>query len=337
MLLRPATFLISVLGIGAAHCLAAAGAEAKPAAPASANGLKVERDIHYVPDGDAAEVLDLYLPEQPAGKPLPLVIWVHGGGWCAGSKAGVQVAFLEKQGYAVASVEYRFSQKAVFPAQIEDCQAAIRFLRANSAKYNIDPAHIGVGGDSAGGHLVALIGTSGGRKAFPAIGGNEDQSDKVQAVCDFYGPTDFSSVVTQAKEDEAHGGVKNIYKFNTAADPYSSLIGASLADASKAEAVSPVHYVSKDAPPFLILHGTADVHVPFAQSVELAEKLKAAGVPVVLQKFPGGGHGGLAFHQPAVHELIQHFFDKNLKGMDEKVEALPEALVTVSPAPAPRP
>ncbi|MGA2497121.1 MAG: prolyl oligopeptidase family serine peptidase, partial [Tepidisphaeraceae bacterium] len=181
--------------------------------------------------------------------------------------------------------------------------------------------------------LVALLGTAGGTKVFAPVGGNEDQSDRVQAVCDFYGPTDFNTVMAQAAADT----VKNIYKFNTPSDPYSGLIGVDLgADKQKGEAVSPVHYVGKDNPPFLILHGTADVHVPFAQSVELADALRQAGVTVTLQKFPSGGHGGPVFQKPAVRELIKTFFDKHLKGMDVKVDPLPDADVTVAP-PAAKP
>jgi len=228
--------------------------------PKGIPGVHVERDIAYVPDGDPSQKLDIYLPEKPSEKPLPLVVWVHGGGWRGGNKAGCPLTYLVPHGYAVASVEYRFSQKAVFPAQIQDCQAAIRFLRANAKKYNIDPDHVGVGGDSAGGHLSALIGTSGGTKTVAPIGGNDDLSDRVQAVCDFYGPADFNKVMAQAAEDK----VKNIYAFNTPKDPYSSLIGVPLgSDKAKGDAVSPVHFVSKDDPPFLILHGTADAQVPF--------------------------------------------------------------------------
>ena len=299
--------------------------------------MKVEHDLQYVPGGDAAQTLDLYLPEKAPDKPLPLVVWVHGGGWRGGSKAGCPAVFLVGRGYVVASVEYRFSQKAVFPAQIQDCQAAIRWLRANAAKYHIDPDHVGVWGASAGGHLVALLGTAGGKKAFSPVGGNEDQSDRVQAVCDWFGPTDFSTVIEQAKADETEHGVKNIYPFNTPKDPYSGLIGANLDDKGKADAVSPVHYVTKDNPPILIMHGTADVHVPFAQSVEFADALKKAGVDVILQKFPGGGHGGPAFTLPAVRDLIEAFFDKTLKGADVKVEALPDEAVTVkSPTTKPK-
>ncbi len=192
-------------------------------------------------------------------------------------------------------------------------------------KYNLDSNHIGVWGGSAGGHLVSLLGTAGGKKAFAPIGGNEEQSDRVQAVCDLFGPADFNTVVQQAEADKT---VKNIFKFNTPSDPYSCLIGANLSDKAKSVAVSPAHYVSHDNPPFLILHGTKDALVPFAQSEEFAAALKAKGVPVSLQRFPGGGHGGPMFSKPAVNALIGKFFDKYLKGMNVKIELVPESELT---------
>lgn len=301
----------------------------RPSLPPSFVG---EYDVKYVPDGDEAQSLDVYYPESRAEKPLPLLVWIHGGGWSGGSKA--QPPFLNEleRGYVVASVEYRFSQKAKFPAQIQDCQAAIRWLRANAEQYSIDPERVGVGGASAGGHLSALVGTSGGQKAFAMIGGNEDQSDRVQAVCDIFGPTDFWTVITQADEDK---NVKNIFKWNNG-DPYSNLIGGKLGeDKEKCEAVSPVRYVSKDSPPFLILHGDKDALVPYAQSVELADLLAKAGVEVMLQRFPGAGHGGPAFGLPAVGQLTNSFFDKHLKGVDTKIEPLPDSDVTVKPAETP--
>ena len=291
-------------------------------------GIKMEKDIAYIEGGDVAQKLDLYVPEKPADKPLPLIVHIHGGGWIGGNKFPCPVAAMVLRGYAVASVEYRFSQKAKFPAQIQDCQAAIRWLRAHAKQYNFDTEHLGAIGGSAGGHLSALVGTSGGKKAFPPIGGNEEQSDKVQAVCDIFGPADFSTVVQQAAEDK---NVKNIFEFNTPKDPYSSLIGANLDDKPKADAVSPVHCVSKDNPPFLILHGTHDTLVPFAQSQELLAALKAQGVEAWLQALPGSGHGGPAFGKPAVTNLTQNFFDKYLKGADAKIELVPEAQVAIEP------
>jgi len=300
-------------------------------APASAQlpaGIKMEKDISYIPDGDEAQKLDLYLPEKAADKPLPLVVHIHGGGWIGGSKYPCAVAPMVLRGYAVASVEYRFSQKAKFPAQIQDCQAAIRWLRAHAEEYHLDAEHVGVVGGSAGGHLSSLVGTAGGKNAFPKIGGKEEQSDRVQAVCDIFGPSDFSTVVQQAADDK---NVKNIFQFNTPADPYSSLIGTKLDDKVKADAVSPVHYVSKDNPPFLILHGTHDTLVPYAQSEEFAAALKEKGVTVWLQKIPGAGHGGPAFNKPGVIQLMQDFFDKYLKGADVQITLVPEAEVAVEP------
>lgn len=291
-------------------------------------GIKMERDLSYIDGGDEAQRLDIYLPEKPSDTPLPLIVHIHGGGWKAGNKFPCPVVGMVYKGYAVASIEYRFSQKAIFPAQIQDCQAAIRWLRAHAKKYGFDTERIGVIGGSAGGHLSALVGTAGGKSAFPPIGGNEDQSDRVQAVCDIFGPADFTTVMKHAAEDQ---NVKNIFAFNTPSDPYSSLIGTRLDDKPKAQAVSPVHYVTKDNPPFLILHGTHDTLVPYEQSVQLAAALKEKGIPVWLQTIPGGGHGGPAFSNAKVLQLTQDFFDKHLKGTEVEIKLVPEAELAVKP------
>jgi len=283
------------------------------------DGIKIVSSLQYVANGDPAQVLDLYLPKKTDGKPLPLIIWIHGGAWKGGDRFHGSAVPMATHGYAVAAIEYRFSQKALFPAQIQDCQAAVRWLRANAATYGIDPDHIGVWGSSAGGHLAALVGTAGGSKAFPAVGGNETVSDRVQAVCDFYGPADFTTVVDQAAKEP----VKNIFRFNTPDDPYSALIGNPLGDNDKSRAVSPVTYVSTDDPPFIIFHGSNDALVPFAQSVEFDAALRKAGVGSTLQRVPGAGHGGAEFRLPVVRKLILCFFDKHLKGTQVKIEALP--------------
>lgn len=308
----------------------------KPAAKTSADektaeqfrpGILLERNISYIPDGDDAQRLDIYRPENSAEKPLPLVVHIHGGGWQGGSKFPCPVAGMAAQGYVVASIEYRFSQKARFPAQIQDCQAAIRWLRANAKTYNIDTEHVGVVGGSAGGHLSALVATSGGKDAFPKIGGHDDQSDRVHCVIDIFGPTNFATVMEQAENDK---NVRNIFKFNTPSDPYSSLIGVGLnEDKAKTAAVSPVTYVSEDNPPTLILHGTHDTLVPYAQSEELAAALKARGVPVWLQTLPGSGHGGGNFGKPQIVLLMQNFFDKYLKGSDVDFQLVPESEVSI--------
>jgi acetyl esterase/lipase len=335
----PRRLLIPVLILALSVAVGSSAADQKdvPQLPKSEvkNGVRIERDIAYVADGDPSQRLDLYVPEHPGSdKPLPLLVWVHGGGWLAGTKNDNPGARFAVSGeYASASIEYRFSNKAIFPAQIQDCQAAIRFLRANARKYNLDAGHIGVWGGSAGGHLVALLGTAGGADAFAKIGEGRDQSDRVQAVIDIFGPADFSAVKRQVAEDKT---VKNIFNFEDMSSPYAKLFGAKPGDLPELEkSASPVTFVSKDDPPFLIVHGTADTLVPYAQSTELADALKGAGVDVVLQPVPGAGHGGPQFMSPAANRLYKNFLDKHLKGADVKVEALSaEQLMPPPAAPA---
>ncbi len=291
-------------------------------------GVTWDFDVPYIKDGDPAQRLDIYYLQQAPKEPLPLIVHIHGGGWMGGSKYPCDVRMMTAQGYIVASVEYRFSQVAKFPAQIQDCQAAIRWLRANAKRYHIDPEKVGVIGGSAGGHLSALVGVTGGKKIFPPIGENQDMSDAVQCVCDIFGPKNFASVIEQAERDK---NVKNIFKFNTPSDPYSELIGAKLSDKEKTAAVSPITYVDQNSPPTLILHGTHDALVPYAQSEEFEAAMKKSGAPVWLQKFPGAGHGGGAFGKPPAVLLMKHFFDKHLKDEDVKFALVPEAELAQEP------
>ena len=144
-----------------------------------------------LPAGHERNRLDLYLPEKVKGR-LPVVVWIHGGAWMEGSKDDCPAVPFAAEGCAVASINYRLSQHAIFPAQIQDCKAAIRWLRANADKYHLDPDHIGVWGASAGGHLVALLGTTAAVKEFEGRGGNLDQSSRVQCVLDWYGPSELT-------------------------------------------------------------------------------------------------------------------------------------------------
>ena len=198
----------------------------------------------------------------------------------------------------MASINYRLSQHALFPAQIEDCKAAIRWLRANAAKYNLDPDHIGVWGVSAGGHLVALLGTTGGVKEFEGKGGNLDQSSRVQASSTGAGRPDLATMGKLADKPDT---------------VVARLIGGPAQEnKEKARKASPITYVGKDAAPFLIMHGDKDDLVPLAQSEVLAEALKKAGVEVKLQVVKGSGHGGPAFISPESRKLIEDFFAKHL-------------------------
>jgi acetyl esterase/lipase len=271
--------------------------------PRIPDGVKVERDVEYARAGDTALLLDLYRPES-AAEALPLVVWVHGGGWRAGDKANNPALPLSGRGYVVASINYRLTDVAHFPAQIEDCRAALRFLRANAAKYNIDPKRVGVWGGSAGGHLVALLGTAGDVTKWDRVGGHADQSARVQAVCDYYGPANFDV-------ETMPGGSKG------PDSPVGKLLGGPV-DERKEEArqASPVHYISADDPPFLILHGEDDKTVSIEQSELLESALKKAGVEATFVRVKNAGHGFRPGSDPSpeqIRDLVVAFFDKHLK------------------------
>jgi acetyl esterase/lipase len=274
-------------------------AEAQQARPKVPDGTKIHRDLEYVPGGHERQRLDLYLPEKPDGL-LPVIVWVHGGGWLGGSKEGGGPALpLVSKGYAVAAINYRLSQDATFPAQIEDCKTAIRWLRAHAKEYHLAADHIGVWGASAGGHLVALLGTSGDVKDLEGKQGNLDQSSRVQAVVDWFGPTDLTKMA--GSHDQPYS-------------PEARLLGGAVQEnKEKAARASPITYVAKDNPPFLILHGDRDPTVPFGQSELMAEALKKAGVEVTLQPVKGAGHGGREFSSAENLKLIEEFLDRHLK------------------------
>ncbi len=203
--MRKALLASSVIVLSLIHAAAAQVAAPRQRPPRMPPGVKVLRDLEYVAGGHERNKLDLYLPEEDPEAARPLVVWIHGGGWQNGSKDRCPLVRLVPQGFVVASINYRLSQHAVFPAQIEDCRAAIRWLRANAAKYHIDPARVGVSGASAGGHLVALLGTSAEMKEWDGVGGNADQSSRVQAVVDLFGPADFTNFRSRRNNPDSIG------------------------------------------------------------------------------------------------------------------------------------
>lgn len=269
--------------------------------------VKAERNIPYVENGHPNQVLDIFLSEQPSDKPLPLMIWIHGGAWMGGDQASPPVLYLVKQGFAVASIQYRFSQDALWPAQAYDCKAAIRFLRANARKYNIDPDHFGVGGDSSGGHLAAFVGTSGDVKEMEGDLGNTNVSSRVQAVVDWFGPTDVTLMGQQA-------GPHSPIQHDTPDSPESRLLGGPVEEKRDlAKTANPLTYIDKNDPPFLIMHGDNDQLVPLGQSVILAKALIDAGVEVTMKTIHGAGHEGPEFRTPESQRLIEEFLSRNLK------------------------
>jgi len=277
-------------------------AQPRPSRAAGApEGVTIHRDLAYATNGHARQKLDLYLPKE--GKLLPLIINIHGGAFRGGSKEiGVPVDYLAL-GYGLASINYRLSQHAIFPAQIEDCKAAVRWLRANAAKYNLDPDRFAAWGSSAGGHLAAMLGTSGDVKEFE-VGENLGVSSRVHAVVDYFGPTDF----LQMDDHRLPRG-----QLHAPADsPESLLVGGPIQESQEKTAkANPINYVTKNAPPFLICHGDRDPLVPHHQSELLEAALKKAGVAVTFYLAPGAGHG--QFHDPRVPELTREFLAKYLK------------------------
>lgn len=269
------------------------------------SGVRQLRDLAYVAGGHERQKLDLYLPER--GAKLPLIVWVHGGAWRGGSKEACPAVPFVRDGYAVASVNYRLSQHAVFPAQIEDCKAAIRWLRGHAGEYGIDPERIGVWGSSAGGHLVALLGTAGDDSQFDK-GAHLNFSSRVQAVCDWFGPTDF----TQMNKFESN------IDHDAAGSPESLLVGGPIQqNKDKTARANPITYVTKDDPPFLIMHGDKDPLVPVNQSELLYAALRQSGVEVTFHVVQGAGHGfGGPNLDPAIpqscNRMVREFFAKRL-------------------------
>lgn len=281
------------------HAQEKAKQPARPKAQAP-EGTKTTRDIKYVPDAGQRQTLDLYVPAN-AGNPLPLIIYIHGGGWQGGSKNDGLPLPLLSQGYAVACVNYRLSNLGVFPAQIQDCKEAVRWLRSNAKEHGLDANRFGAFGPSAGGHLVALLATTGDETFPPLQASTKSVSTKLHAVCDWFGPADF-----------LHWGDSN-EPSREAKGPIFKLFGGSVADKLElAKQASPVTHATKSATPLLIMHGDKDPVIPLQQSEVLSAALKQAGADVTLHVVKGAGHGN-GFLEPEVLSTMDAFFAKHLK------------------------
>jgi len=262
-------------------------------------GVSVLRDLEYKAPFARPLGLDLYRPEKFEGR-LPVVVWVHGGGWKNGSKEGCPAKWLAQRGFAVASISYRLTHDAQWPAQIDDCRSAVRWLRKNARRYRLDPDHIGAWGSSAGGHLVAIMGTIDAQKG-------EAVSSRVQAVCDWFGPTDLLTM--PPNNVSATRTIEQVRKSNGA-----KLLGATVRDIpEKAKEASGLYHVSSDDPPFLVMHGDEDTGVPIRQSERFVAALKKAKVPVTYHVVKGAGHGGKLFKTDEVNAMIVKFFNATLK------------------------
>ena len=270
--------------------------------------VDIQTDVEYAKAGDVSLKLDLYKPKSESAKPRPCLVWIHGGGWQGGNKssgAGRVAPYVASGDYVGVSVGYRLTDVAIWPAQIHDCKAAIRYVRANADKLGIDPNKIGVWGSSAGGHLVSLLGTSGDVKEVEGDLGATGVSSRVACVVNYCGPSDFIAFGLDAPNLSNPGG------------PVYKLFGGAPKDkADAAKQASPVTYITKDDPPFLTVHGTDDKTVPLDQAQRLHDAEKKAGVDTTFVKIVGGGHG---FGGPEVEARVRSFLDKHLLGKEVTV------------------
>jgi acetyl esterase/lipase len=274
----------------------------------------ISTDVTYAenPSSDRQK-LDIYIPK--GNELMPCLVWIHGGAWLAGSKDGLaqEIDTLLHHGYVVASIGYRLSSEAIFPSQIYDCKAAIRFLKANALKYKIDTARIAVAGSSAGGHLAALLGTSANVESLEDDDlGHNNVSSKVHAVIDYYGPTDFLIMddLPETPPEKCEDPMIHL----TPNSPESLLLGCNIEDCpEKVERANPITYITKDDPPFLIFHGTFDCTVTPKSSVILEKALRKNKIQVDLHLLPGAGHGGEQFLRPNTKRLVLQFLDNTFE------------------------
>lgn len=267
--------------------------------------------LDYAGTSDPRQALDIYLPKRRAAEgPLPVLAYVHGGGWVIGSKimGRDQVMALADSGrFAVVSIGYRLAWQAPWPAQIDDVRAAIRWIRAHAGEYGFDTDRICAMGVSAGGQLVAKLGLADGDGA---AGPNPGRSSRVRCVVSEASPTDLRDIPA---------GVPTIDQF----------LGTGEGRADRARDASPIVDVGPGDPPFLIIHGNKDPIVPYRQAVEFEAALRKAGVPVLFQTVDGGGHGGFGPAWPAVNERIRLFLEREL--YDPSI-AVPTDMLSVKPS-----
>jgi acetyl esterase/lipase len=268
--------------------------------PTVPDDVTFQAGIEYAnPDGQHLQ-LDIARPKTGDG-PFPAVICIHGGGFRAGKRDGYDglCIRLAQKGYVAMTVSYRLAPKYQFPAAVHDTKAAVRWARANAAKYKIDPERIGVTGGSAGGHLAQFLAVTEGVKEFEGDGGHADQSSKVTCVVNVYGPSDFT---------------KSYGKSVDAAEVLPLWLGGNLETAKKTHVrASPLNWVTPNAAPTLCIHGTEDKYVAHEQAVWLVDRLKASGVEAELLTLEGAGHGFKGKDAEASEKALVAFFDKHLK------------------------
>jgi acetyl esterase/lipase len=257
--------------------------------------VRILKDLEYGRGGDLPLYLDIYIPETPIILPMPAVVFIHGGGWRSGDKYPSQVRSLAERGFFGVSINYRLSGNATFPAAVEDCKCAVRWLRANAAEFHVDPSRIGVWGGSAGGHLSLMVGCVDESAGLEGNGGWEKYSSRVQAVCSYYGPSDLAHM----QDGDTVAPVQ--------------FLGGTPAEKPEAyRLASPVTYVTPDDPPLLIVHGDSDLVVPYTQSVTMLQAYLNLGLEVELVKILNAGHGFQPVAKKTISPTQQEIFQKVL-------------------------
>jgi acetyl esterase/lipase len=274
---------------------------------AKAEAPRVAADVEYARVGDQRLMLDLYLPPQVAPKVdrPPLIVWIHGGAWRSGSRKDIPLGPLVDRGYAVASVDYRLSTVARFPAQVHDIKAAIRFLKAKEAESGYDASRIAVAGNSAGGHLAALVGVTNGHTELEGkVGGQLDQKSDVQAIISLYGMSNLTTILAQSTP---HG-------LSVRVPALQLLLGGQPEEVSQlARLASPVFHVDARDPPLLLIHGDQDPQAPINQSHELQGRYEALKLPHQFVVLHGSKHGGPEFFDAERCDLMASFLAYHLK------------------------
>ena len=288
--------------------------------------ISIERDLEYATYQNQGKtkqlLLDLYLPIEDTQKPRPLLIYIHGGGWLEFSKDICPGEIVAKKGYAIACINYRYSTEAIFPAQIHDAKAAVRWLRANATQYNLDPDKFGAWGASAGGYLSILLGTSGGVAELAGNQGNLDVSSEIQAVCTWFAPTDFTQVPPAFSEPfspeivQKYRGVPWLLYTEVT----HRLLGGVVAENLELAALAnPINYIDREDPPVLVVHGELDKIVPISQSEILVEALEAKEVPVTFVRKSDMTHSYRGANKekfsPELIDIALKFFDQHLSNV----------------------
>lgn len=275
-----------------------------------------ELDIKYGSLSDTQK-LDIYYPEEESDTPYPVVIAIHGGAFKMGDKTGGDIASMlsaVKYGYAVVSVDYRLSGEAIFPAAISDVKAAIRFIKANAQTYNLDPDKIATWGDSSGGNLSALAGTSGDDDTLNGDNKeNMEYSSEVQASVDWFGPLNF---LLMDEQFETAGVTPKMGETSSDTSPESQYIGGNITkNVEQTNKANPENYITANDPDFFIQHGSADTNVPTQQSIDFAEKLTTVlgSDKVTFEILEGAGHGGSQFESDENVKKVMAFLDSALK------------------------